>query len=838
MKPPLGRFTVPSPAGLALTDITGNVTRTAAGTLTAWYELGGQRWAFRTDTVRDAWLDRCATQYATLPTTGAVRLHLRRTTRPWPVGAWAGTVLHASAVADPAAEEALLAHVQGAARHLDKTAPTETVTYLGVELPGPSATALLGRVSNWVRRRPPEQGDTLADQTRRISDLLAPAGLAATPAGETPLTMLLLRSVALGLTPPDRKATSLGAPALLEMTGRYVRERTTPYGRRVRYIDTVTGQEAWVAALTVGPMDEVEIPERHEPWWHLADHAGFPVEISSRVGIVSPKAAEKALQLRLAMITNQQRDYAEKDLTVPPHLERLAAHAVEAGDEVSTGRPNRATRIHGWHRIAVWGATETECEERAAVLVDLYEQRGRTVLHRTADQGQILREFIPGEPAANTGYLRRMPVKLWAAAAPQVSQDVGDRRGDLLGWIDGTRAPFVWNPHAPMEFSDKSGLAVLVAEPGGGKSTLVGAVGAQAAIRGVRTTILDPSGPLAHLADLPQLHGRARVLNLAGAQPGTLAPYSLVPTPQAGDYTDLGEWERDVRLARAERKALVVDVCQMLLPPQTLRRPQAVEALRSAVRAVPLVESSTLEHVVAALFAAGNGGDVDAKTVAGLLEDAADLPLASLLFGQPAADAVPLDAPLVVITLGGLRLPDLKTDREYWSIEEALAVPMLHCAHLLAARRCYAGSRHVRKLVGLDEAHFMQEWPSGRAFLVRLARDSRKWNLAALLASQNPRDILGLEVQNLVSTVFVGRVADDDEIAAEALRLLRVADTPDGRYRRQLAGLSQQADGQRLGFREFVVRDVAGRVQQVRIDLSWAPDLLRVLDTTPDGSGR
>jgi len=94
---------------------------------------------------------------------------------------------------------------------------------------------------------------------------------------------------------------------------------------------------------------------------------------------------------------------------------------------------------------------------------------------------------------------------------------------------------------------------------------------------------------------------------------------------------------------------------------------------------------------------------------------------------------------------------------------------MLHTAHRLAVRRCYGGSMSQRKLVGLDEAHFMEGWRSGRSFLVRLARDSRKWNIAGLVASQNPKDILGLDVQNLVSTVFVGRIAEDPEIAATLL---------------------------------------------------------------------
>jgi DNA helicase HerA-like ATPase len=142
----------------------------------------------------------------------------------------------------------------------------------------------------------------------------------------------------------------------------------------------------------------------------------------------------------------------------------------------------------------------------------------------------------------------------------------------------------------------------------------------------------------------------------------------------------------------------------------------------------------------------------------------------------------------------------------------------------------------TRKLVGLDEAHFMEGWRSGRSFLIRLARDSRKWNLSALVASQNPKDILGLDVQNLVSTVFVGRIAEDQEIAAEALRLLRVP-VDDG-YEAVLASLSQ-TDAQsssRLGFREFVMRDVDGRVQKIRVDVSWVPNLLDYLDTTPTGA--
>jgi hypothetical protein len=387
--------------------------------------------------------------------------------------------------------------------------------------------------------------------------------------------------------------------------------------------------------------------------------------------------------------------------------------------------------------------------------------------------------------------------------------------------------------HFPMEVRERSGLAVFVAEPGGGKSTLLGALGYLAARRGVQVTLLDPSGPLARLCAMPELRPYSRVLNLTGSEHGTLAPYALIPTPLRSEFPTGAAGDREFQIAvsnaRAERRMLVQDICMMLVPPQVAREASTATLFRHAVRQVPAEETSTLDDVVACLA----GLEDEGRELANLLLDTAEMPLALLFFGRPPEGLLGADATLTVITMAGLRLPDLKIEREYWSAEEALALPMLHTAHRLAVRRCYGGAMSSRKLVGLDEAHFMEGWRSGRSFLVRLARDSRKWNLAALVSSQNPKDILGLDVQNLVSTVFVGRIAEDVDIASEALRLLRVP-VNDG-YEATLASLSSvdASSADRLGFREFVMRDVDGRVQKVRVDVSYVPGLLDHLDTTP-----
>lgn len=839
IRPPKINFRDRDPSvELAITEIAGHLTFTP-NTVTAWYWLPEVRWAFRPDAEREALLAAISEQYAGL---AGFRLHLRRTTRPFPADEWARTIdTHTRApLPDVPGTPSWADHLVAAQRHLLSVNHAEGQTYLGVTFARRSlGDSLVERVRRSFGRGVAEgERRKLSRTVEQFDEVLGAFGMRGRRVTTPELEWLLYRSVALCMAPPGRLSPVTNGHwergDLLALTEQVERYRT-PYGSTVKLVNRMTGEEGHVAVLAVGRMEPLEIPERHEPWLHFHERLPWPMELSSRVDILGSGDSFRNLEHRLRMIRSQQLDYAEHGIDAPPELERLAERALVIGDEMTTGLPVESARAHGWHRLAVGGRTREECLERARRLIQLYSRELRVSLQHPKNQDWLAREFIPGEPIANTGYVRRMPVNLFAAALPQAASTVGDRRGDLIGRTAGTcRRPVFLDLHFPMEVRERSGLGVFVAEPGGGKSTLLGALGYLAARRGVQVTLLDPSGPLARLCAMPELAPYARVLNLTGSEPGTLAPYSLIPTPLRSEFSagDAGEREFEIAVsnARAERRMLVQDICMMLVPPQVAREASTATLFRHAVRQVPAEETATLDDVVATL---GKLDDDAGRELANLLLDTAEMPLAMLFFGRPPEGLLGPDATLTVITMAGLRLPDLKIEREYWSAEEALALPMLHTAHRLAVRRCYGGSMSSRKLVGLDEAHFMEGWRSGRSFLVRLARDSRKWNLAALVASQNPKDILGLDVQNLVSTVFVGRIAEDEEIASEALRLLRVP-VNDG-YEATLASLSaaDSTSAARLGYREFVMRDVDGRVQKVRVDVSYVDGLLDHLDTTP-----
>ena len=122
----------------------------------------------------------------------------------------------------------------------------------------------------------------------------------------------------------------------------------------------------------------------------------------------------------------------------------------------------------------------------------------------------------------------------------------------------------------------------------------------------------------------------------------------------------------------------------------------------------------------------------------------------------------------------GMTLPRPGSPREEWTDGESLAVELLNLASWLTQRTIYEADRNLRKGVALDETHFLSQVPTGKVLIDRLARDSRKFNVRALFASQLAGDLLRVSgFASLVNAVFVGRT-DDDEAQGEALRLLRV----------------------------------------------------------------
>jgi hypothetical protein len=838
---------------IALRSIDGHLVRNGQEVY-AWYRLASQRWSFRSDAQRQDLIHAIAGQYAELQ---GRWMHLRVTARPFPIRMWAEAHARNAVGRLPDSPGALSFddYMIGEQQQLLGHSMAEKEVYLGVQVQTRSMVdRVVERAAPVLRRVFPTAVDAelvaIDAEVEHLDGVIGVAGLEGRPVTAEEMSWLMHRSCSLGLPAPRNLPAVPGAtwePEDLASFTDAADFHTEPYAPTLT-VRGRTGSNAGIArhvvVLTVGQMHGLRIPEIDDPWVQRSDRLPTGVEWSARIYVRRPEEVAGELQRQMNKVRSQVRHYTdEHDLEPPQSLVRQANRVLEIDDEMTSGFTALGTRVRSWWRVAVSGPTERDALRLAQQLLDLYKPK--IAIEHPESQYALAREFIPGEPLSSGAYLRRGSV-IWAASAvPTATADVGDRRGILLGeTCTATRRPVAWDPWMAQEIRDSSGLTALVAGLGGGKSFLGGGIVYKTLRAGAYWTLLDPSGPLAKLCELPELRPYARPINLLNAQPGILNPYRVVGEPELSHFLDEEDperaWRREKALTAATRRRLVLDVLTGVLPFEVARMAKTRIVLLRAVRAVGGRPDAHPGQVFEMLRRDPSEHHEHATVVADFLDEMRER--MSLLI--PEKDADPYtevrDDRLTVLTMSGLTLPKDTSGREHWTDAESLGVELLNLAAWLTQRSIYERPRDQRKGVWIDEAFFLSEVPTGRVLMNRFARDSRKWNVRVLLSSQIPADFLKIQgFVSLLDSVFVGRL-DDGPAQSDALRLLKV---PVGvGYEQVVASLGRRPGGDRVATerdrapRQFIFGDGAGGVERVRVDFSGEhlQHLCTALDTTPD----
>jgi hypothetical protein len=865
----------PAPAfTLAAEALAGNMVITADRVI-AWYRLPLFSWTFRPESERLAIVAAGAARIAKL---AGRRCHLRVTSRPFEAATWAeafDTVIRGPAgphgdrprQAMPGPCEAhpwrsqpgCPGCVPGAAwidfllaeqRRLRQWHLESRDVYLGVEVTarGP-AQRLLGQA--WSRAADAERA-SLDRHAEAVSAAVEGAGIGGRPVTPAELQWLLIRSCSIGLPAPlpvsqDPRPVPFALPAVApDVTGpdglaAYTEDFTwaaEPFGQTVQVTRAADGAAAHAAVLTITDMAGSCDLAGDSPWIQATDHLDFGVEWSVTFDVLDPRAVGRVMNRQADKIRAQYAHITgEHGQDAPPAMERQMAAVRRIQEEAENSESSGGTYVFAWPRIAVTGATAEQVRRRAAQVTELYSP-GITV-KQPPDQFRLLREFIPGEPLASAANRRFMHAELLMAGGAAASVQAGQRHGFPVGvTVQTARRPVLWDPWHLMERVNRSGLITVTGEPGSGKSALAGLLAYLMTRAGIPVTVLDPSGMLDRLCRIPVIAAHASAVNLLESPPGTLCPYALIPEPRRGDFrftpdgrmaeaeSALRGWQDACRAAEAQRRALAEDILKMLLPPRALAEAGAEDAIGEAVRRAPATAGASPRDVIGQLrgldeYGLQNRGPL----LASRLEVLADHPLARLFFPRPDGDPAEVTAGrrlLTVMTLRGLVIPDHDRRPEDYGVEERLSIPVLHLAAQLLRRMQFDLPRQARKAVIIDEAHFLARDSVGVQQMNELSRDSRKNNTAAVLASQNPPDLLAAGVANLVGAAFAFRTEGAEELAATCGLL----GLPAGRgYEAGIAGSGRSG--------ECLFRDGTGGTERIQIDLGLDPDLLAALSTTP-----
>lgn len=486
-------------------------------------------------------------------------------------------------------------------------------------------------------------------------------------------------------------------------------------------------------------------------------------------------------------------------------------------------------------------------------------------------QIRLVKEFIPGEPLANVAHRRRFVLPSLAAGLPAAASAMGDSYGAAFGATSGTSRSFVsWDLWRDMEVRNRSGLALLLGGLGSGKSFLAGGLVYRTAMAGVSWSVLDPSGRLGALCQIPELAEHSRYYDLTRGEGGELSPYRSVADPQRNFYPDTAQgeadWQRDFQDARKTRQQLARDALTHCLP-QTLRRNQHVTSVMGrTVRAVPADVTTPAAELLDQIKQIADGNQetdltqehrIAARDIWNELSDFAESNRGNLIFGEAAQARSSYQ--LEVYSLAGLQMPSadvLAAGEEETDVRRAIALFSL--AAWKVQTRTFAADPNQRKGLLIDEGHLLNQLPTGPALISKSAVDSRKHDLRAIFASQNATYFDLKSISNLVGLAMVGKTTDAQEGGAGEAALDVLSRPHEQRHLATLASLSPDADQDdeshndesnndesnndedttKPEFREFVIaaKDETGgtsRIERCVFDMYAHPHVVATLNSTP-----
>lgn len=742
--------------------------------------------------------------------------------RPWPAALWARDVdeRHAATrLPDPPEGETWARYLVAGQAAAQAVNATVTTTILQVRIGRFHPNNLKILVSDETVSA---EWQAIRERVAKLDRSVARAGFNGSPIQPRHLEWLLHATLAPGVTPPPvpEWGGDLTPADIADVNGTVTID-AEPYAghARIHALRGAGSVDVATAVLTLGrikPREEVG----PQPW--LAGVRAHDVSLCATFDVIGGEALVDMARSKRRALADNIRHFDEHEETPPQELERAYADARRFEDQVSAGTPEVATRLVGVVRVAVSAPPE---RIRARVDAFIADQARTNGLGWVPTHAHVrhLSEWEIASDYATSGMRRWIPAQLMAAGVPNLETRVGSPYGPMLGHTMTRPATAVlWEPtHGPS--INRSGLSLIMASLGGGKSVLSALLADQAAWGGSRVVIIDPSGPMSRLAQMPHLRGQARVMDLLNARRGALNPYLLVPEPERADYPSDGAFVTASTEATAERRALMADVIGMLLPSVYTTGANGGDVLlriQAAVFEAPGHYGASPWDVIGVLQRSGGMG----SDIARAIQAVADNRGANLIFpwsGDPEVDLSQDDA-VTIITTPGLRpaAPEANSSgHRTW--EETIAGPIFSLAAWLAQRAMYSGGGS--KCIVLDEASLSGSASSMRALMVRGSRDSRKHNAAVIIASQNPGDFTRIspEIANLADSGFIGRM-ESASAAEDALRVL---------------GLPLDAGLQRLVRKlepgQFLVKDWMGRAGVIQSIAKARPEFFAAAQTTP-----
>jgi len=570
----------------------------------------------------------------------------------------------------------------------------------------------------------------------------------------------------------------------------------------IHHDDMEEGLRSYQAFYSVVDVPE-EIGVIGDEWLYALEDLPFPAEVSLHFQVQTPHEAAGGLQRNRKVLKDQRREYDEASEETPITLEWAGTRGRVLENKLQKGMP--LVWSSAWLNVAA--ASRKELEERAAQLLQLYAAKQIRIVRSPGDQTKAFQLFLPGAAMDKQNRIPMDP-KFLAAGMLHGSREIGDPDGDYIGRTL-HRIPVLLDLKRPMSKElNRSGAIVIVGTLGSGKSVLKKTLYYHAYNQGGIVFSIDPKNEDACFALIPDVRANMLRLDFSAESKTKFNPFRMSASGERAHGIVLDFLSLLLEGTRSDERADAI----MEAVERTFEQPRRdlhvfIEELEKIARTSPMEAIR-----------------VEAGRCVNRLLSYSRSPFGKFIFARDGEENASLSgARFIVITLAGLPLPQKRGERLQQALtpNERFGLGIMYLVAALGREYMFHSPTDLLKIFGIDESWMLRAFPEGALLIDEIIRMGRSFQVAPLLATQNPGDVSDEETRNNLGSIFCFRTEDPRAIA-DNLTLL---------------GLDPDDEDMVQAFRELkagdcYMKDITGRIGRVHIEPT-PDDLLTIFNTTP-----
>lgn len=464
--------------------------------------------------------------------------------------------------------------------------------------------------------------------------------------------------------------------------------------------------------------------------------------------------AEICLDINKLSFEDSKRKISTKDKQFESQIKDASEGGHEVDDDVieakvSTENFSKEVRenksiVEVSMGICIASTNEKQVRNITKELIQDFKKMEFEVVNPLTDQYKLFLEFMPGIDRCSKDFVELMSMKTLAGGIFGSNDQLGDDRGNYIGYTNSNKKVYLYMGRAPQE--NKSPAMTLYGNLGYGKSFNANLIMMLHILSGSSGLIIDPKSERGHWKKSFDFMGDLISIVRFTANDedkGKLDPFVI--------FMDNIEAACDLALSVVMELASIKHGDTKLIALKEALIKIKKEERPSMQKLIELLENSDKEDAFAN----------DAYILARELKTNKGVGLSKLIFGDGTEEAIQLDNRLNILQIDNLQMPNSADKENYTEAERVSSVLMMILGSF--TKKFAMKKRETFDVILFEESWFLKDTVEGIKLYNFLTRQGRSLNVGCIFNGHSVLDIPSEEVKNTITYKLCFNTSNKEE---------------------------------------------------------------------------